>query len=171
MEGRTFVAGRRGGLPKTLDFGCLPDTLEDCDEDEWKILFGVFLERYCLPQIEGIIEKADDTIHYGVTIRSVSLSIIFCLLSPLITVSLYAQFCGLHGDEHGGRAHAHQVPGAAAAALRQGHLGAAAQVDRGPAADRPQAQAVARQVPLPRAHHPPPRQRARAVEDQAAALV
>ncbi len=89
MEGRPFVAGRRGGLPKTLDFGCLPDTLEDCDEDEWKILFGVFLERYCLPQIEGIIEKADDTIHYGVTIRSVCLSIIFCLLSPLITVSLY----------------------------------------------------------------------------------
>ena len=169
MEGRPFVAGRRG-LPKTLDFGCLPDTLEDCDEDEWKILFGVFLERYCLPQIEGIIEKADDTIHYGVTIRSVSLSIFFVCYHRSSWFRS-TQFCGLHGDEHGGRAHAHQVPGAAAAALRQGHLGAAAQVDRGPAADRPQAQAVARQVPLPRAHHPPPRQRARAVEDQAAALV
>jgi hypothetical protein len=76
MEGRPFAGvatgARRpqaGGLPKTLDFGSLPDTLEDCDEDEWKRIFGVFLERCCTAQIEGIIEKIDATIHYGVTIR------------------------------------------------------------------------------------------------------
>lgn len=62
------MASARGGIPEKLD-NTIHAPLDDVDEQEWKDLFCVFLERFCLAQIESIIEKADTTIHYGVTIR------------------------------------------------------------------------------------------------------
>jgi len=64
------MASARGGIPEKLD-NTIHAPLDDVDEQEWKDLFCVFLERFCLAQIESIIEKADTTIHYGVTISFV----------------------------------------------------------------------------------------------------